>query len=266
MDTVRSAAADNTRERIIAAAIELLAEGGRDAVSTRAVSAAAGVQAPTIYRLFGDKQGLLDAVASHGFRAYLNSKTAVNKDLDPVDDLRAGWDAHVEFGLANPALFALMYGEARPAESLPPAAVAALKVLGRKVKRVAEAGRLRVEEERATHLVYAAGLGTTLTLISMPDEARDPALSELTREAIVAAITADAPAAPVAGPIGAAVALRAVLPQTNALTDGERSLMEEWLDRIAGRPDAAKPRRAHGVSPREVTVPTRRGAVLPTPR
>jgi hypothetical protein len=34
----------------VQAAARLLAEGGREAVSTRAVAAAAGVQAPTIYR------------------------------------------------------------------------------------------------------------------------------------------------------------------------------------------------------------------------
>ena len=38
------------------------ADGGRGAVTTRAVSAAARVQPPTIYRQFGDMRGLLDAV------------------------------------------------------------------------------------------------------------------------------------------------------------------------------------------------------------
>src|ERR1039457_6104597 len=114
MDVSRSGAADSTRERIVAAAAAgLLTEGGREAVSTRAVSAAAGVQAPAIYRLFGDKQGLLDAVATHGFAAYLNDKTDVKASDDPVEDLRAGWDLHIGFGLANPALYSLMYGEPR---------------------------------------------------------------------------------------------------------------------------------------------------------
>jgi AcrR family transcriptional regulator len=64
---------DEVRARILAAAAALIADGGRDALTTRAVSAAAGVQAPTIYRLFGDKSGLLDAVAELGFAAYLRS-------------------------------------------------------------------------------------------------------------------------------------------------------------------------------------------------
>ena len=55
--------AADTRERILDAAAELLVSGGTDGVSTRAVAAAAGVQAPTLYRLFGDKQGLLEAAS-----------------------------------------------------------------------------------------------------------------------------------------------------------------------------------------------------------
>ena len=35
-------------DRILQAAARLLAEGGREAVSTRSISSAAGVQAPTI--------------------------------------------------------------------------------------------------------------------------------------------------------------------------------------------------------------------------
>src|SRR5258708_39948528 len=103
-------AAASTRDRIIEVAAALLTGGGREAVSTRAVSAAAGVQAPTIYRLFGDKQGLLDAVATHGFTTYLRDKADLKPTADPVADLRSGFDLHVSFGLANPALYSLMYG------------------------------------------------------------------------------------------------------------------------------------------------------------
>src|SRR3954465_9240110 len=108
------------RHRIVAAALRLLEHGGPDAVSTRAVSTAAGVQAPTIYRLFGDKQGLLDAVAAQGFASYLATKTATEPSDDPVQDLRDGWDLHVGLGLAHPALYALMYGGAPPGPPPPP--------------------------------------------------------------------------------------------------------------------------------------------------
>src|SRR3954470_19407444 len=151
----------STRERIVEAAAALLDEGGREAISTRAVSAAAGVQAPTIYRLFGDKQGLLDAVAAHGFASYLATKTATEPGDDPVQDLREGWDLHVGLGLAHPALYRLMYARTGPGS---PAATAAVDVLAKHIGRIAEAGRLRVPEDRAVGLVRAVGEGTTLTL------------------------------------------------------------------------------------------------------
>ena len=92
---------------------------------------AAGVQAPTIYRLFGDKDGLLDALAEHVFSAYVAGKAPSATTDDPVADLRAGWDTHIGFGLANPELFALLTDPAprrpltghgrRPARSCAPA-------------------------------------------------------------------------------------------------------------------------------------------------
>jgi AcrR family transcriptional regulator len=254
MDSRRSAAADNTRDRIVAAAAGLLAEGGREAVSTRAVSAAAGVQAPAIYRLFGDKQGLLDAVATHGFSTYLNDKADLKATADPVEDLRSGWDMHVAFGLANPALYSLMYGEPRPG-AYPPAALAAAELLAGLIHRIAEVGRLRVGEQRAAHLVQAAGRGTTLALLAVPPDRRDPALSDIAREAAIAAITTDAPPAGTPGPVSAAIALRAVLPQTSVLTTHEQALLQEWLDRIvsgAGGEICPSPRSSRAIKTQRV--------------
>ncbi|MDJ0345709.1 TetR/AcrR family transcriptional regulator [Streptomyces sp. H10-C2] len=87
-------------------------------MTIRSVSNAAGVQAPTIYRLFGDQQRLLDAVAAHGFTTYLSGKTNVKPSADPIEDLRSDWDLHVNFGLANPGLYSLMYGRP-PTRRLP---------------------------------------------------------------------------------------------------------------------------------------------------
>src|SRR5688572_10115280 len=220
-----------TRERIIEAAAALLTAGGREAVSTRAVSAGAGVQAPTIYRIFGDKQGLLDAVASHGFGTYLRSKAALEHSADPVEDLRRGWDLHVGFGVENPAYYALIYGEPRPGAQSPAAAQAAA-ILAAQVRRIAEAGRLRVSEERAAHLIHSAGAGMTFELIGLLPEDRDPELSTLAREAVIAAVTTDAPAAGHDGVTGNAIALRASVPRLTELSGAERALLDEWLGRI----------------------------------
>src|SRR4029079_9034266 len=145
----------------------------------------AGVQPPTIYRLFGDKVGLLDAVTEHGFQAYLADKGVAS--ADPVADLRAGGDLHVGFGLANPGLYALMYGDPRPGAASP-AATRATTMLRALVGRIAAVGRLRVAEEQAVALVHAAACGTVLTLLAT---APDPAVSGLAREAVLAAVLAD---------------------------------------------------------------------------
>jgi len=226
----RYMASETTRERIIEAAAALLTQGGREAVSTRAVGAAAGVQAPTLYRLFGDKQGLLDAVASHGFAAYLREKAALKPGDDPVQDLRQGWDLHVGFGVENPAYYALLYGEPRPGVRSP-ATREAEEILAGQVRRIAEAGRLRVSEERAAHLIHSAAAGMTFQLIGLLPEQRDPALSALAREAVIAAVTTDAPAAG-DGVTGNAIALRAALPRLAELSPAERALLDEWLGRL----------------------------------
>jgi len=221
------------RERIVAAALDLLEGDGQEAVSTRAVSAAADVQSPTIYRLFGDKQGLLDAVAVHGFARYLSGNGFEASSGDPVADLRRGWDLHVEMGLASPALYGLMYGQPRSEAVTSPAARAAFDHLTAVVARIAEAGRLRMPVARAAGVVHAAGSGVTLSLIATPPERRDPELSATTREAVLAAITVDRPAVVDAGPRAAAVALRAALPGVTDLSGAERALLGEWLDRVA---------------------------------
>ncbi|MGW8537979.1 TetR/AcrR family transcriptional regulator [Rhodococcus qingshengii] len=232
MEIEHTALRKSHRERILDAATRLLAEGGREAISTRAVSAAAGVQAPTIYRIFGDKQGLLDAVAAHGFEIHLGDKTRLEPTGDPIEDLRTGWDLNVEFGLANPALYNLMHSEARPGVATP-AAIAAIELLRSYIHRIAEAGRLRINETRATQLVHALGGGITLAIIATPRDHRDLTVSHLAREAVIAAITTEAPTATAPGPAGAAVALLAHLPRTNVLTTGEFGLLTELLARIA---------------------------------
>lgn len=227
-----AADADKLRARIILAAARLIASGGRDAATTRAVAAAAAVQAPTIYRLFGDKRGLLDAVAEYGLAAYVAEKSAREPHPDPVQDLREGWDMHVAFGLAHPGLFAIMSGDPHPRPDSP-AVAAGLEVLRRRIRNIALAARLRISEQRAVALLQSVCVGTVLTLLGKSNERRDPGLSELAREAVVAAITGEATAPADQGPTGAAVVLRASLDRISVLTSGEKHLLEELLDRIA---------------------------------
>ncbi|WP_413798919.1 TetR/AcrR family transcriptional regulator [Streptomyces iranensis] len=229
---VAADAREVTRQRVVEAAADLLARDGRDAVTTRAVAAAAGAQPPAIYRLFGDKDGLLEAVAEHGYATFLAAKHTDAHPRDPVTDLRAGWDLAVEFGLANPELYALMYGE--PKRGTTSAAFqAGMRILLGRIRRLAAGGLLRVDEKLAAALIHATARGAVLTWLSLPADQRDPALLTAMRESMVTAVTHEKPAVRDAGPAGAARTLRALLPEQTALSGAERHLLGEWLDRLA---------------------------------
>ncbi|GAA1458994.1 TetR/AcrR family transcriptional regulator [Williamsia maris] len=242
------------RDRILDAATGLLADGGRDAVTTRAVSAEANVQAQTIYRHFGDMRSLLQTVAADGFQRFLTANTRHEHGTDPVGELRAGWDLHIEFAQANPAIYTLMYGERR----LGPGgdeSTQVYEVLRRIVERAAAAGRLALPVDTAAAMIYATGIGVAMTLITT-DPATLPAaqsLSANTRDAVLGAVTVDASdratdrtADDVARH---AIALRALLSHGNEdLSPAEAALFEQWLGVLARRRAAAADHRG-GSSP-----------------
>jgi len=108
---------------MVAARAEL-AEHGHAAISLRAVARRAGVSHAAPKHHFGDRAGLLTAVATDGFRALAEALERVVPASDrsgapaggPGRALADLGRAYVEFGLADPALFDLMF---RPVELRP---------------------------------------------------------------------------------------------------------------------------------------------------
>jgi AcrR family transcriptional regulator len=212
-----------TRDRLLRATAELLEEGG-DPPSTRAICGRAGVTAPTLYHHFGNKQALIDAVIGYGLAQY---PTGPAGDDDPIAAVRAGWDAHVRYGLANPSFYALVHGRIGGAVSVP-----ARRSLESLFAEAARRGLLRAPVADAAARVLAANIGVTLSLIGQPEDTRDPLLSGAVREAVLGSITGGELAAG-AGRAQAAVTLRAALAEdTSGLTPGEAALLSELLDRL----------------------------------
>ena len=240
-DDRRGGGSDDQREQILSAAVKLLAEVGSAGLSTRAVAAAAGVQTPALYRLFADKDGLLDAVASFGFESYLAAKRAFEPSEDPVDDLRRGWDVHVEFGLSNPAIYTLMYGNTRPGHQ-PAAAAENRAILRGMLERANAQGLLRVSVEAATVAIEASTTGAVLLLLAQPEQARRAQLIRPLRDMVLDAVTEQG-ASRAAGrsPVAdrAQSLLGIITPAGNAdpVTDAgfsvlEAGLLREWLARL----------------------------------
>ncbi|MBB1153893.1 MULTISPECIES: TetR/AcrR family transcriptional regulator [Amycolatopsis] len=231
-------ASDDQRERILSEAVKLLATAGPSGLSTRAVAAAAGVQTPTLYRLFADKDGLLDAVATFGFESYLAEKRAFEPSADPVDDLRRGWDVHVAFGLANPALYLLMYGNVRPGRQ-PEAAAENRAILRGMLERANAQGRLRVSVEEAAVAIEASTTGAVLLLLAQPEETRDieviRPLGDLVLDALIDQPTPES--SPIADRAQALLGIITPTEDADPVTEAgfsvsEAGLLREWLARL----------------------------------
>lgn len=219
------------RERILAATVDLILRDGGEAATTRAVAEAAGVQAPAIYRLFGDKDGLLEAAAEYAMARYVERKSESRPVADAIDALRQGWDAHLGFALEHREIYRMVIASETMGGTVASRRGAA--VLRAKIEAVAVSGRLRMPVEQALDLFHAMASGAIVRLLGQEGGADGP-LWRNAREAALAAILIDQPAGSEDAPNVAAISLRAALPDQTALTPGERLLLGELLDRLIG--------------------------------
>ena len=239
------------RSRIIETAAGLLAESADVDISTRAICDAAGVTAPTLYHHFGDKDGLLAAVVDFGWAAFLETKLAAAAVVHDhvADDIRAGWDNHLEFARENPSFYKLMWSPAVAATSS--AVREAYQMLHGRLELGAGRGQLRLSSEAAARIVLSASTGAALSLISQPDLYGDVAFATHLREAVIAWITVPQDATSAAHQpareteltvASAAATLSSRLTAGDTpLTGPELALMQQWLTTLADAPPAALP-------------------------
>jgi AcrR family transcriptional regulator len=242
------------KTRILEAASELVSRSADADVSTRAVSEAAGVTAPTLYHHFGDKEGLLAAVVDFGWATFLESKrtTAAVAHENVSDDIRAGWDNHLEFARENPNFYKLMWSPVVSANSA--AFREAFQMLYDRLELGASRGQLRVSVETGARMVMSAATGAALSMISQPDLFGDPTFTTQLREAVVAAVTVEdetpsagkrrarATSEPTIATAAATLESKLAVEDT-PLTAPETALMRQWLSTLA---DAATPAPAAG--------------------
>jgi len=222
------------RQRLLAAAREQLVGSSTNDIATRAVCERAGVSQPVLYRLFGDKQGLLDALVEDGFARYVERKSALRETDDPVADLHAGWDDHMAFALGNPAVYRLMFAPRPGATS--PARQQIFDILVRVLVRAAAAGRLAGEPEAAARTILSANVGVALNMINQPGLYDDPALPTRMRDIVFGALVGGSAPAPQADPVAAAASrLHAQLSLTGStvLAPEELALLLRWLTLLA---------------------------------
>jgi AcrR family transcriptional regulator len=187
----RTQEASVTRRTILAAAEELLARGGEEELSIRALCARVGVTPPTIYHHFGDKRALVDRVVDDCFAEFDRALARRRAPGDPVEAARWAFDRYVEYGLAHPTHYRLMFQ--RRAVRPTPGGIASYDRLRHGMRVIAEAGRLTVPVEEAAAAFWAAAHGIT-SLVMAGVLASDAPAVALLRDAILARLTRPAAA------------------------------------------------------------------------
>jgi AcrR family transcriptional regulator len=93
-----------------------LADRGIEGFSLRGVAKRAGVSHAAPAHHFRDINGLLTALAAAAFRRFVDSQKARQKKAegDPLSQLVAAGLGYIDFAMAHPALFRLMFSSDRP--------------------------------------------------------------------------------------------------------------------------------------------------------
>lgn len=128
------------------AAARLLGDEGPSALTTRRLAAEVGTSTTAVYTHFGSKEEIVRAMVTEGFDRLAARLAKVRPSDDPVADIaRLGW-AYRRNALANPHLYAVMFGrsvpEYRPHADDRSGGLPTLQRLVNAVARAADVGRI----------------------------------------------------------------------------------------------------------------------------
>jgi AcrR family transcriptional regulator len=103
-----------TRERILDAARHMFVRHGYEATTMRAIADKIEYTPTAIYHHFRNKDALLTELASSDFRALAAAFQKIGRIEDPLERLYRVGDAYVEFALAHPMQYQLMFMTLKP--------------------------------------------------------------------------------------------------------------------------------------------------------
>lgn len=166
MSTVSSesaSAAGEPRQRLIEEAARILGEEGPSALSARRLAAAVGTSTMAVYTHFGSMAGVVDEVATEGFRRLVEHVDAVGTSGDPLGDLRRMAQAYRDNALENRHLYGVMFGAVRVGAfhgrgADPEVSAAAFDQIVSGIARAMDAGALRAGDPRAVAAQFWSAL------------------------------------------------------------------------------------------------------------
>jgi AcrR family transcriptional regulator len=175
-----------TRQALSAAAEQLVAEGGPEALTVRAAAEQVGTTTRAVYSLFGSKNGLVDALAQRAFELLQQGLDGLPQTDDPAADLvEVGCGVFRPFVLEHPSLFRIAFQRIVPGlqagTELSQARQGALVRLQARIERLEQAGLLDGKSVREATVEFNAmceGLanaelrGATLRILPEGEEER----------------------------------------------------------------------------------------------
>jgi AcrR family transcriptional regulator len=171
---------------ILDAAGSILLEDGYEHFTMRKLAGRCGYTAPTIYNHFGDKTGLIDAVLEEVFCELVVLLQRVQRAADPLDRLRAQFDAFVDFSLRNPTHYRLLTMPREDTSEPPPSGEQARALLEEPLQALAESGRLRVDDTSSVQQSFWALLHGLISLqTNRPDYEWSESLVDTSLEAMI---------------------------------------------------------------------------------
>jgi AcrR family transcriptional regulator len=151
------------RERVLQAAMDMLASDGVAEFTTRRLAQHAGTSTPAVYELFGDKAGLVREVFFEGFRLLRQYLDQVGPSQDPRAELISVIESLRRFAREHPVLAELMFSrpfadfDPGPAERRAGDEVRLFIVAA--VRRCVHAGVLAGDETDIAHVIVAMAQG-----------------------------------------------------------------------------------------------------------
>jgi AcrR family transcriptional regulator len=151
------------RERVLQAAMDMLASDGVAEFTTRRLAQRAGTSTPAVYELFGDKAGLVREVFFESFRLLRQYLDEVGPSQDPRGELISVIESLRVFAREHPALTDLMFSrpfadfDPGPAERRAGDEVRLFIVAA--VRRCVHAGVVEGDEVDIAHVIVAMAQG-----------------------------------------------------------------------------------------------------------
>lgn len=147
--------------RLCDVAEKLFAAHGPDGVTMREMADALGVSSMTPYRYFKDKDEILATVRTRAFNRFAQAMEAARGHPQP----RSG-NAYLDFALANPASYRLMFDVSQPTFAKYPALVKAMDrarfTMADGLRDLAAAGRFKGDVDLAGYVYWSSMHGAVM--------------------------------------------------------------------------------------------------------